>query len=204
MNIFRLFVGTKKKLLKASIDYKLNNKPLANVKMYKLSKDCDSDEYIHLVLFHYARMLYIIPKKYQGTVELIKVFSNIADSKHFEYDLVREGSELSKTLAWVRPSVKKKRDSHYETILFKRTSRTFSIRSIKAKIPVFGPTSEAVMSTINLAEEVLSRLDEKQVVILQKSLGYMSRNYNNELSGSKLYNLAEEAYEYTVKHLDRT
>lgn len=150
-------------------------------------------DYISLILFHYAKMLLIVPKNYYGITPFIETINKSSKSSEFHKSMILDFTDIQMTFNLNDPKVKSK-DRIYTTRLLKYSDTEWHVKTV---IPAFGPTSQALLSIRELIIEAISLLTDKEIKIMKDALNKMSTGYLNGVN----YRIGKNSYEYPTKCL---
>jgi hypothetical protein len=171
--IIELF-GFKHPILSSQVTFLADRS--VNVTFKDYNKSVENTEYIGLLLFHYAKMLMIIPKNYGGVIPFLQTMNQVTLSDNLRKSLILEFGDLEFKLLCGDPLKMKHQDRRFITNLFKPSD---DIRYITTRIPSIGPTSQALLSVKELIEFLISKLSLTEIAIMKDALWNMTNEYIN-------------------------
>lgn len=147
-----------------------------NVTYKDYARSLDNMEYIKLILFHYAKMMMIIPRNFSGIIPFLKAMNYMTLSDDFRKSIILDFDNLEFKLFCYHPINIKQQDRTYVTNLFISSDNN---RYIKTKIPLRGPTFQALLSVKELIEFLTSKLSPLEIAIMKDALWNMTNEYIN-------------------------
>jgi hypothetical protein len=173
MSLINRIFGLGKPILTSNVIFKDSGDIVTTI---KASNDSiGHTDYISLVLFHYAKMLLIIPKNYYGIIPFIETMEKATNSSEFHKSMVLDFTDIEMDFSLSNPKLKRK-DRIYTTRLFKYSDTEWHV---KTGIPILGPTSQALLSIKELILEMIGLFTEQEIKILKDALNKMSTGYLN-------------------------